>query len=159
MRDTETNFDDIRLMITLRFSLPLATVLGICVPASGEPRLIDFTDASAWGAIDGSTRASHSYGSLNVTLNSLQGSRPLTFNAPGPTGPSFLKRDGFGIGLADDEISFIFADQDLLEVLFNEDVTVTSLYFFKLGRNDSAQANFGREGPNTILGFGGTQSG
>lgn len=136
----------------------LAALLSCGHQAYALPRLIDFTD-SAWAAAEGQSSYSVAYGSLTVQLNSLQGARPMTFNAPGPAGPPYLNRNGSGIGIIDGEITYIPGDQDLLEVKFSEPVTVTSLYFLKFGTQDAAQANFGRNGPNTILGFNGTPSG
>ena len=136
----------------------LAVLFSSTRHASAVPRLIDFTD-SAWAAADGQLSYGVNYGGLTVQLNSLMGGRPITFNVGGPAGPPNLQRDGSGIGLLDDEITFIFADQDLLEVKFSESVTVTSLYFLKFGTQDAAHVNFGRNGPNTILGFNGNASG
>ena len=134
--------------------------LTLFVASPVQALLIDFTD-DLWSDADSATSVTHSYDGLDVTVSSGSDSQLLTFNSPGPSSPDFLARDGDGLGIIDDEISY--ADDQLINIAFSQSVTVVAYYFLDLfanegpdGEAESAQVVFHRAGgiDDTFSDFG-----
>lgn len=129
----------------MRIVTPIAFVT-LLAAANGHALLIDFTD-DRWSGADGQTNYSQDYDGLTVSVEAATGT--LSFNDPGPNGSGDLARDGDGLGINDDEISYDGTDQELISVAFSEDVLVTAYFFFDLfddegpgGEAEAAQVVF-----------------
>ena len=136
----------------MKNGLFIVILIGVFIFASSSSAniIIDFTDFSIWGGADGMRSFSQDYGEVTVTITSLQG------------GP--LNISSIGIGILDEQISYIYHPdppdvmKDLLEVVFSDNVTVTSYSCLDLfanegpnGEAETGRANFGRIGPNTLV--------
>lgn len=132
----------------------LIAVVGLAATANASALLIDFTDAR-WMGVNGRTSFSQNYDGLEVTVSSTRGN--LTFNSPGPSAPALLQRDGDGLGIQDDEVSY--TNREILSVAFNQNVTVLGYYLLDLFANEgpnrepeAARATFVRSvGGNTVF--------
>jgi len=128
-------------------------IAGVLIFVSGdiaEALVIDFTDYSIWGGANGLNNFSHDYGDITVSLTSDQG------------GP--LNISSIGVGVLDEQISYIYNTDppdvmhDSLSVTFSENAVVTSFSYLDLfadegpsGEPETARANFGQIGPNTLI--------
>ncbi len=98
----------------------------------------------------GLNNSSYGYGAITISLTSEEG---------GPINISSI-----GVGIFDEQISYIYNTDppdvmhDSLSVKFSENAVVTSLSYLNLFANEgpsrepeTAMANFGRTGPNTLI--------